>query len=168
VQTVKSGAPDTKPDPISSAHVSDCVQGGVAWYGVFNMATIAAQSRQDKAMSRDAPEAPEWQLLGCFGKKCKPQQIAAASPVNYVDRNDPPMFLIVGTEDTTVPYHQTLEMAEKLKAAGVKHEHIVLSGINHSFIGKTPEQTRDANLKALAATFQFIDQTIGNASSTNR
>lgn len=78
------------------------------------------------------------------------------------------MLLIVGTDDTTVPYHQTLEMAERLKSAGVKHELIVLPGVNHSFIGKTPEQTRDANLKALAATFQFIDQTIGNASSANR
>jgi acetyl esterase/lipase len=66
------------------------------------------------------------------------------------------------------PHQQTLEMAEKLKSAGVKHELIVLPGLNHSFIGKTPEQTRDANLKALVTTFRFIDQTIGNAASTNR
>lgn len=78
------------------------------------------------------------------------------------------MLLIVGTEDTTGPYQQTLEMAEKLKAAGVKHELIVLPGINHSFIGKIPQQTRDANLKALDATFRFIDQTIDNVSNTNR
>ncbi len=167
-QTVRSYAPGTKDDPITSSKVSDCVQGGVTWYGVFDMATIADQSRQDKAMSRDVPDAPEGQLLGCFGNKCKQEQIAAASPVTYVDRNDPPMLLIVGTEDTMVPYHQTLEMAEKLKAAGVKHELIVLPGINHSFIGKTPDQTRDANLKALAATFQFIDRTIGSASTANR
>ncbi len=32
---------------------------------------------------------------------------------------------------------------------------------NHGFIGRTPEQTRDASLKALAAIFQFIDETIG-------
>jgi dipeptidyl aminopeptidase/acylaminoacyl peptidase len=106
--------------------------------------------------------APEWQLLGCFGKNCSQQQIAAASPVTYVDRNDPPMLLIVGNEDTTVPFHQTLKMAEKLKAAGVKYKLIVLPSINHSFIGKTPEQTRDANLKALATTFQSFDKTIGN------
>ncbi len=77
------------------------------------------------------------------------------------------MLLIVGTEDTLVPCHQTMEMAEKLKSADVKHELIVLPGVNHSFIGKTPEQTRDANLMALEATFRFIDETIGNASRTN-
>jgi dipeptidyl aminopeptidase/acylaminoacyl peptidase len=144
------------------------VQGAATWYGVFDMATIAAQARQDKAMSRDVPEAPEWQLLGCFGnKKRKPKQIAAASPVTYVDRNDPPMLLIVGSPDTTVPYQQTLEMADRIEAACVKHRLIVLPGVNHSFIGENLEQTRDANLKALSATLQFFDQTIGNASSTN-
>ena len=71
-----------------------------------------------------------------------------------------PMLLIVGDADMTVPYHQTLEMADKLKAAGVPHELMVLPGIDHSFLGKTPEQTRAANLKALDATFRFIDQTL--------
>jgi hypothetical protein len=32
-QTIKSAAPDTRPDPISSDNVSDCVQGAVVWYG---------------------------------------------------------------------------------------------------------------------------------------
>ena len=62
------------------------------------MTTIAEQARQDKAMSRDVPEVPEWQLLGCFGnEKCSAKQIADASPVTYVDRNSSPMLLIVGT-----------------------------------------------------------------------
>jgi len=54
-----------------------------------------------------------------------------------------------------------------LKSVGVKHELIVLPGVRHGLIGTTPEQTRDANLKALDATFRFIDETIGNASRTN-
>jgi acetyl esterase/lipase len=51
-------------------------------------------------------------------------------------------------------------MADKLTAAGVPNDLMVLSGVGHSFIGTTPEQTRDANLKALDATFRFIDQTL--------
>lgn len=162
-QPVTWRIPGTKPDPITSTDVSDCVQGGVAWYGVFDMATIADQARQERAMPRDFRVAPEWQLLGCFASECTPALIAAASVVTYVDRDDPPMLLMVGTEDTTVPHQQTLEMAATLESAGVKHELIELPGINHSFIGKTPEATRDANLKALAATFAFIDRTIGAA-----
>jgi dipeptidyl aminopeptidase/acylaminoacyl peptidase len=73
---------------------------------------------------------------------------------------DPPMLLITGTEDKTVPYQQTLEMAEKLKAAGVPHQLMVLPSVDHGLLGKTPEQTREANLKALDATFRFIDRTM--------
>lgn len=146
-------------------NVSDCLQGAVTWYGIFDMATIANQSREDGTISRDVADAPEWRLLGCFGKNCSHDQIAAASPVAYVDPRDPPMLLIVGDQDTSVPYHQTLEMADKLNAAGVKNKLIVLHGTNHNFMGKNLNETRDANLKALAATFEFFDQTIGNKSA---
>jgi acetyl esterase/lipase len=91
-------------------------------------------------------------------RQCNPGQIAAASPVTYVEAKDPPMLLIGGT----VPCHQTLEMAERLKAAGVPHELMVIPGVDHVFIGKTPEETREANLKALDATFRFIDRTMNN------
>jgi len=159
-----SSIPDATVVSVPSSDPSACVQGAVSWYGIFDFATIADQAQQDKAMSREDPNAPEWQLLGCYGNsKCDPGKIAAASPVTYVDRNDPPMLLIVGSEDKLVPYRQTTEMAEKLKAAGAQVELIVLPGLNHSFIGKTPEQTRDANLKALDATFRFIDKTMKNA-----
>jgi acetyl esterase/lipase len=154
------GNPDAKAAPNASPQVSDCVQGTVAWYGVFDFATIAAQARDDRAMSRDVPDAPEWRMLGCFAAECKDGQIAAASPVTYVDPKDPPMLLMVGNKDKTVPYHQTLEMAQKLKSAGVPAELIVLPDIDHGFIGPTAEQTRAANLKALSATFDFIDKVL--------
>jgi acetyl esterase/lipase len=164
----------------SDVDVSDCVQASVAWFGVFDMATIQVQARHDGAMSRDAPDAPEWRLLGCFAGQCSEGQLAAASPVAYlnaqcqcgegqlaavspvayVNAQTPPMLLIVGDQDKTVPHQQTLEMAETLKQAGVAHELMVIPGVDHMFLGKTPAETRDANLAALEATFRFIDQTM--------
>jgi acetyl esterase/lipase len=157
--------PDARREPggadLKGATPSDCVQGAVAWFGLFDMATIQEQAREVGALLRDDAGAPEWRLLGCFATACPPTQLAAASPMSYVDRSDPPMLLIVGAEDTVVPTKQTLKMAERLTSAGVKHDLIILPGVNHSFIGKTSEATRDANLKALSATFEFIDRTIG-------
>lgn len=146
---------------VTSNKVSECVQGGIAWYGAFDMVTLQAQARDAHALSRDDRDAPEWRLLGCFASECGTSRLAAASPITYVDRKDPPMLLIVGSADTTVPTQQTLDMAARLATMSVKHELIVLPGVNHEFIGKTPEVTREASLKALAATFSFIDETIG-------
>jgi acetyl esterase/lipase len=168
VQVIKVALPHVPPGVATSAKISDCVQGAVTWYGVFDIATIAEQAKQDKAMSRDVAGAPEWKLLGCFANECKKGQIAAASPVTYVDAKSPPMLLIVGSEDKTVPYHQTLEMADKLKAAGTAPELMVIPDAGHGLIGKTLEQTRNANLKALDATFQFIDKTMKTAASESR
>jgi acetyl esterase/lipase len=149
---------------VTTKNASDCVQGGIAWFGVFDMTTIQAQAREVRALSRDERDAPEWRLLGCFATQCRPAQLAAASPITYVDRRDPPMLLIVGDADKTVPMEQTLQMAERLDSAGVKNQVLVLPGVTHEFLGKTPEATRQANLKALAATFQFIDDIIGTTS----
>ena len=85
--------------------------------------------------------------------------IPVSSPLNYVTN----VYVYDSTGSyltrplSNYEYHQTIEMAVKLKAAGVQHETIVPPGMNHSFAGKTPDQTRAANLKALDATFSFID-----------
>jgi acetyl esterase/lipase len=163
-QTVKKNS-DVSPDDIASSRVSDCVQGAVAWYGVFDMSTIAAQAKLDGAMSRDKKHAPEWRLLDCFKDQCSPGQIRSGSPITYVNKDTPPMLLIVGDADTTVPYHQTLEMAEALKAAGVHQETIVMPGINHGLLGSTSQATRTANQDGLNATIRFIDATIGSPRS---
>jgi len=101
-QSAQISVPDTSAAPITTSNVSDCVQASVAWYGVFDLATIATQAKQDKAMSRDDPKAPEWQLIGCFGNsRCDPKQIAVASPVTYVNRNDPPHVIDCGFRGQT-------------------------------------------------------------------
>jgi acetyl esterase/lipase len=159
---VSCHAPRLEP-PGTDGNISDCVQGSVAWYGVFDIATLAAQSRQEGGSWRDAPDAPEYRMLGCYAEACKKGQIAAASAVSYVNVKSPPMLLIAGAEDKTVPYHQTLEMANRMKANGVPYELIVIPDVDHGFIGKTAERTREANLKALEATFQFIDRIMHSA-----
>ena len=156
--------PDSKASTTPEANVRDCVQGAVSWYGVYDMSTIAEQAARAGAMSRDAADAFEWLLLGCYKDRCSSEQLKSPSPVAYVNQNAPPMLLIVGDKDKLVPYYQTLEMDSVLNSADVKHELIVMPGMNHSLIGATYDATRDANLNALQKTLQFIDQTIGTPS----
>jgi hypothetical protein len=56
-----------------------------------------------------------------------------------------------------------LHNQQPIDGTSVRQNHMIL--INHSLTGP-PQQTRDANLKALAATFRFIDQTIGKPNTT--
>ncbi len=124
---------------------SDCVQAAAIWYGLFDFNTLA-----------NFPD-----FLGCSAVPDCTAIKAKASPVTYVDKSDPPFLLLHGTADGTAPIAQSREMNERLKAAGVKVELIELPGIDHSWIGKTPAETTAAHLKALQATFDFFDATVG-------
>jgi acetyl esterase/lipase len=138
--------------PAQAGAESDCVQAAAIWYGIFDFGTLPMPSGP-------TPQGPGV-FLGCAGAACK-EVGAKASPVTYIDAKDPPFLLIHGTADKTVPVAQSRGMLERLKAAGVKADYIELPDIDHSWIGRTPEETRAAHLKALQATFNFFAATVG-------
>ncbi len=133
---------DHKPDG------RECVQAFVGWYGVYDFGALAASrpERRDQAGER---------LLGCDGK-CPTEAYLAASPAFYIDSKDPPTLLIHGTEDKVVPISQSYLVEKELKAAGVPVESLYIPAVDHSFIGKTPADTRAATLQATNATFDFF------------
>jgi acetyl esterase/lipase len=148
---------------------SDCVQGLVVWYGIFDFATLAAQSGGSGVQSGGggaqvgtAGSAPS-QYLGCALSGCPTDVMAAASAAHYVDPKDPPALLIHGTNDHTVPVQQSRDFYALLKSKGVSVEFVEIPGVDHSFIGATPEATRTASLQALKQSFEFIDRTVGGA-----
>lgn len=134
---------------------SECVQASVIWYGVFDFAALAANR---PGGSDGAGQG----LLGCSGP-CTAEQYAPASPVSYIDAKDPPMLLIHGNDDKTVPVAQSHLAEARLKAAGVKVDSIYLPGIDHSFIGATPADTHAATRTAMNATFEFLHHTLDGA-----
>lgn len=143
----------------NEAGPSPCVQAAVIWYGVLDFSTITQQAdKVPGAQPHRGPGSGESRYLGCLITQCPADRLALASPIAHVDSKDPPMLLIAGTEDQTVPPDQSRTMAAALEAAHVPHELILIPGVNHSFIGKTPEQTRAATVRAIGATFDFFDR----------
>lgn len=55
----------------------------------------------------------------------------SVSPINYVTKNSPPVFIVHGNADPTVPYQQSVDLHKKLKDAGVKTEFITVEGGVH-------------------------------------
>lgn len=67
-----------------------------------------------------------------LGNKANDQQFAATvSPITYVDKNSPPVFIVHGDADPTVPYQQSVDLHKKLVAAGVTTEFITVEGGLH-------------------------------------
>jgi acetyl esterase/lipase len=142
----------------SAPEESDCVQGVVGWYGIYDFALNAASEREDSGLAR---------FLGCNIRSCAESVIRAANPVSYIDRTDPPMLIIHGDADRTASPEHSRRMYEKLKANGVKTELIMLPGIGHSWIGQNHDATINASRSALEKTIAFIDATIGARAPVN-
>ena len=123
---------------------SECVQGAVIWYGVFDFAPVVTAG--DGAGNR---------YLGCAGK-CDAKVVQRASPITYVDADDPPFLLIHGEADRTVDVSQSRAMAAALQSSGVAVQALFIPQVDHSFIGTTPGETRAATLAATNATFDFF------------
>ena len=154
----------TVPRPEDSE--SDCVQGLITWYGIFDFATLAAQSGPDGPQRLGSAETAPSRYLGCALSSCSPAILAAASAASYVDSNDPPALLIHGTVDHTVPVQQSRDFYALLRSKGVSAELVEIPGVDHSFIGSTPAATRAASLLALRKSFEFIDRAVGPGSGT--
>ncbi|NLX99165.1 MAG: alpha/beta hydrolase [Rhodopirellula sp.] len=56
-----------------------------------------------------------------------------ASPGTHADKDDPPLLILQGTADGTVPVEQSERLAAALAKAGTRHELIVIEGAPHSF-----------------------------------
>ncbi len=141
---------------------SDCVQGVVTWYGVFDFGALSSE-RPKNAPARPADASnPLVAFLGCDPSKCPAGILDLASPAKLVKPTDPPMLIMFGSDDKTVPPAQSENFYKLLRANHVKATLVELPGVGHSFVGPTLKATRDASLEALAKTFAFIDETFGN------
>ncbi|HEU4625020.1 MAG TPA: alpha/beta hydrolase [Steroidobacteraceae bacterium] len=141
----RAGTPASQSQTAAVAE-SDCVQGVVAWYGVFDFSSPRGDA--------------EYRYLGCGPGKCSAATLASAGAITYVDAKDPPVLMIHGVDDHTVPIAQSRSYLAALRAKGVKGELVEIPGVDHSFIGESPKATREASLRALNQTLAFIDATL--------
>jgi dipeptidyl aminopeptidase/acylaminoacyl peptidase len=63
----------------------------------------------------------------------KPENYRRASPVTWVSKDDPPLLVIHGTADSTVPLDQSIRMQTAYRKAGLAVELIKVENAEHSF-----------------------------------
>jgi acetyl esterase/lipase len=87
----------------------------VDFYGPSDLASL--QSSED-------PKSPEGILLGASAL-ARPDLAKIASPITYIDKNDPPFLIIRGEKDDMVPNKQSKLLNAWLTVAGVQNELLI-------------------------------------------
>jgi len=82
-----------------------------------------------------------------FGKNH--QDLALASPTNFVVANAPPILLVQGVNDTTVLKSQSIELYGDLKAAGDPAQIVLVQNMGHMFVQVGPKPL-DPSLRQIA------------------
>ena len=102
----------------------------ISWFGVGDM---------EKLMQPDSPPPGRDDAIAWFGSVPNREEVARrVSPIHYVRKEGPPVFLIAGDADPILDYHQSVAMHQTLQQAGEPTGiHIVAGGLHGHF---TPDQ----------------------------
>lgn len=113
---------------------SSAVCGVIDWYGPMNLLSLSAQHAPGSDKRPDDAGSWESSLVG-MPLQADPERTRAACPITYVHASAPPIQIHHGTVDTQVPYAQSVEFVDALRAAGGDAELITVEGSDHFWIG---------------------------------
>jgi acetyl esterase/lipase len=95
------------------------------------------------------PERPFRSLQNWIGKVDDPMALARKlSPIAYVGKDQPPVFIVHGNADPTVPYEQSVALKAALDKAGEANAFHTVEGGLH---GKFTDEQQDAIAAEIAA-----------------
>ena len=95
------------------------VQAAVDQFGPMNFKTMDAQARENGVSfdDHDTPQSPESKYLGAPVQQA--ENAAQANPLTYAGEAMCPMLVQHGTADRLVPFAQSEEFVEGLRARGL-------------------------------------------------
>lgn len=117
-------------DPFLSK-VAYRMAAGVSWYGPCDFEEKDLFNYDDRAAFRDRFEA---RIMGSdSGSKNKLTRYREVSPVNYLSKNSPPLLMIQGDKDTTIPVKHAYFMKEKSDAVNAPVELMIIKNAGHNW-----------------------------------
>jgi dipeptidyl aminopeptidase/acylaminoacyl peptidase len=139
---------------IATAHESAGLEGSGGWPGVSSRvnAVLSWYGPADFSVGPSAFERGSGPSIIAFlggTPEQSPANYRNASPVTWVAKDDPPLLMFHGNEDTTVPFDQSLRMEGAYRKAGLNVELVKVENAGHNFtpagdkpISPTLEQIR--------------------------
>ncbi|MCC8424509.1 alpha/beta hydrolase [Mucilaginibacter sp. UR6-11] len=105
------------------------IKGVIDFYGPADM--VWGYSLPANPWIMDSRGVMEAYLGGSYAKV--PQNYAASSPIEFVDKDSPPTLIIHGHNDVLVAYEHSRRLSQKLEQNGVKHYWLKLPWATHGF-----------------------------------
>ncbi|MEP6615959.1 MAG: alpha/beta hydrolase [Ginsengibacter sp.] len=111
---------------LTTAGIHFKIRAVMDFYGPSDL--IMLSSNPDTTINNR--ESPLAILLGASAIE-RPDLAKRASPVTYIDKNDPPFFIVQGEKDESVPNTQSRLLSSWLTIAGVKNKLIIVPNAPH-------------------------------------
>ncbi len=100
------------------------------WFGPTDFCRMDPHMLPGSRLVHDSPSSPESLVVGGPIQKNK-DKVAAANPITYVTKDDPPFLIAHGTKDPLVPCHQSELLEAALRRAGCDVTFVKVVGAGH-------------------------------------
>ena len=107
------------------------VRAGVSWYGPCDFEKTELFNHDGRPNFRDRfgprvlkPDTPPADKLRLYRE---------VSPVNYLNKESPPLLMIQGDKDTTIPVHHAHYMKQQADAVGAPVEILIVKNAGHNW-----------------------------------
>ncbi len=113
------------------AEYSSDVQAAASWYGIMALHKMVETAPPESDMPYEEADSPESQLVGETIAD-NPDAGKYASPIEYLDSDDPPLLLYHGTGDELVGDGQSERMFEAARERCHETTYYALESLGHS------------------------------------
>lgn len=123
--------PEQLPGDIELASVPYRMMAGVSWYGPCDFEKIDLFNHDDSPNFRDR-FGPR--ILGSdTGPADKLARYREVSPINYLSKNSPPLLMIQGDRDTTIPVKHAVHMQVRADLSEAPVETMIIRNSGHNW-----------------------------------
>ena len=145
--------PETLPGDSSLADASYKIVAGVSWYGPCDFEKTQLFNHDDRADFKDRFGPRITGRDTDLNAEEKLALFREMSPVNYVNKDCPPLLMIQGDKDTTIPVKHAYYMQQKAESVDAPVEIMIIENSGHNWrkvradISPSKEEIDDRTVK---------------------
>ena len=124
--------PDSLTGDSKLAGVDYKIAGGLSWYGPCSFQDMALFNHDDRPNFKDRFEK---RIVG--EEKVTPEEkqrlYREISPIHYLKKDSPPLLMIQGDKDTTIPVKHAYHIQKKAREMGAPVETVIVRNSGHNW-----------------------------------